>query len=144
MAAPACDASDTSAALAPLLAGQDTEYVEASLQLRHVQMSTPKHTEALASVNAKLVAQGESLPAVKLKDGTTVQTGTVATMLHNIALYNAGQRGQIEDELKLAIPTLVKVGLFELFPVEDWISGNNAGRSYVGQLAKEFFASEQG
>ena len=56
-----------------------------------------------------------------LKDGSQVQTGTVATMLHNIELYNAGQRGQIEEELKIAIPTLVKVGLFDLFEVDEWI-----------------------
>ena len=61
-----------------------------------------------------------------LKDGSQVQTGTVATMLHNIELYNAGQRGQIEEELKIAIPTLVKVGLFDLFEVDEWIKGTNA------------------
>ena len=48
----------------------------------------------------------DALPAVTLKDGSRVQTGTVATMLYNIALYNAGERGAVEEELKMAIPTL--------------------------------------
>jgi len=91
----------------------------------------------LAQVNQKIVAEGEQLPAVKLKDGTTVQTGTVATMLHNVARYNSGERGEIEKELALSVPTLFKVGLFELFPVEDWIAGTNPGRRFVGLVAQE-------
>lgn len=98
-------------------------------------MQTPEHTDKLSSVNAKILASGESLPAIKLKDGSTVQTGTVAAMLHNIALYNAGHRGQVEAELALAIPTLLKVGLFDLFPPTEWVAGNNPGRAFVGQLA---------
>jgi|LakMenEpi03Aug12_release.lakeMendotaPanAssembly.Ray.scaffolds.fasta_scaffold2952076_1 hypothetical protein len=47
-----------------------------------------KNTAALSQLNQKLVAEGESLPALKLKDGSRVQTGTVATMLHNVALLN--------------------------------------------------------
>jgi hypothetical protein len=34
----------------------------------------------LAEINQEILADGESLPSVKLKDGTKVQTGTVATM----------------------------------------------------------------
>ncbi len=94
------------------------------------------HSQALAKINQKLLADGESLPAVALKDGTRVQTGTVATMLHNIALYNSGARGSIEEELKLAVPTLIKVGLFDLFPPEDWIAGTNPGRRIVGEEAQ--------
>ena len=59
-------------------------------------------------------------------------------MLRNVALYNAGQRGQVEDELALAVPTLVKVGLFDLFPPEEWMAGTNAGRALVGQYAKRY------
>ena len=94
-------------------------------------------TSQLAQVNQKILAEGEQLPAVKLKDGTTVQTGTVATMLHNVARYNGGERGEIEKELELAIPTLIKVGLFDLFPAEDWIAGTNPGRRFVGLAAQE-------
>lgn len=99
-----------------------------------------EHTEQLAAVNQKVVSGGEVLPSVHLKDGSKVQTGTVATMLYNINLYNAGERGQVEKELELAVPTLVKVGLFDLFPIEDWIAGNNPGRRFVGECAKAYLA----
>lgn len=98
-----------------------------------------EHTDQLAAVNHKIVSEGQVLPSVQLKDGSKVQTGTVATMLHNINLYNSGERGQVEKELELAIPTLVKVGLFDLFAPEDWINGSNPGRRFVGELAREYF-----
>ncbi|MBB3175834.1 hypothetical protein [Variovorax sp. Sphag1AA] len=98
-------------------------------------------TSQLAQVNQKILAQGEQLPAVKLKDGTTVQTGTVATMLHNVARYNNGERGEVEKELELSVPTLIKVGLFDLFPAEDWIAGANPGRRFVGLAAEKLLAS---
>jgi hypothetical protein len=88
----------------------------------------------------KIFAEGESLPLVQLKDGSKVQTGTVATMLRNIALYNAGERGDVERELEAAIPTVAKVGLFDLFPPEEWIAGSNAGRRLVGMLAARHLA----
>ena len=93
----------------------------------------------LANINKKIIKEGEQLPKVTLKDGSLVQTGTVATMLHNVALYNAGERGAIEDELLQAIPTLVKVGLFDLFSLDEWINGSNPGRSFIGKKAKEYF-----
>ncbi|AWV06354.1 DUF7709 family protein [Marilutibacter maris] len=96
----------------------------------------PTHTADLAGINHKIVADGESLPAVRLKDGSTVQTGTVATMLHNIGLYNAGERGEVERQLELAVPTLIKVGLFELFPPSEWLAGDNPGRRFVGLKAR--------
>lgn len=102
----------------------------------------PENTEQLSEINQKIMAAGESLPAVRLKNGSTVQTGTVATMLVNVALYNDGARGDVERELALAVPTLVKVGLFSLFPPEEWISGTNAGRRFVGQKASEYLARE--
>lgn len=102
----------------------------------------PENTEQLGEINQKIIAPGESLPAVRLKDGSTVQTGTVATMLHNVSLYNAGARGEVERELELAVPTLIKVGLFALFTPEEWINGTNAGRRYVGQKAREYLARE--
>lgn len=98
----------------------------------------------LAQVNQKILAQGEQLPAVKLKDGTTVQTGTVATMLHNVARYNRGERGEVENELALSVPTLIKVGLFDLFPAEDWIAGTNPGRRFVGIAAQKLLAARDG
>ncbi len=94
------------------------------------------HVEALSHINQKITASGASLPSVTLRDGSVVQTGTVAAVLYNIALYNAGERGQVEQELTLAIPTLFKVGLFDLFPPQQWIDGDNPGRSYVGLQAQ--------
>lgn len=99
--------------------------------------------DQLSVINQKVVSDGEVLPQVVLKDGSKVQTGTVATMLHNIDLYNAGQRGQIEEELKIAIPTLIKIGLFDLFDVDEWISGTNAGRTFVGLHAKAYFQQKE-
>lgn len=96
--------------------------------------------QTLVDINRRIVADGEVLPAVQLKDGTRVQTGTVAAMLHNIGLYNAGARGEVEQALRLAVPTLFKVGLFELFPPQEWIAGDNPGRAFVGRLAQEHAA----
>lgn len=101
-------------------------------------MGMQKNTEQLNVINRKILAPGESLPAVELKDGSRVQTGTVAAMLHNVALYNNGARGEIERELELAVPTLIKVGLFELFSPAEWIAGDNPGRRFVGQRAQEY------
>ncbi|MCE1271539.1 MAG: hypothetical protein LWW88_08245 [Acinetobacter sp.] len=103
-------------------------------------MTTIIGTKELAEINQKVVQDGEVLPQVKLKDGSRVQTGTVATMLHNINLYNAGVRGAVEEELILAVPTLFKVGMFDLFSADEWINGTNAGRRFVGEQAKQFLA----
>jgi hypothetical protein len=99
-------------------------------------MSSIQNSNQLSSINQKIIQEGEVLPAVTLKDGTKVQTGTVATMLHNIDFYNQGLRGEVEQELILAIPTLIKVGLFDLFSPDEWISGNNLGRKFVGEKPK--------
>ena len=96
------------------------------------------HVAELGRVNQKITDGAAILPAITLKDGSLVQTGTVATMLYNIALYNAGERGAVEEELKMAIPTLFKVGLFELFPPQQWIEGDNPGRSFVGIHARAY------
>lgn len=64
-----------------------------------------------------------------LKNGGRVQTGMIATVLHNLARYDWG-------ELRLLIPTLMKVGLFNLFSAEEWIAGTNPGRRFVGQAAR--------
>lgn len=105
-------------------------------------MSSIQNSNQLLSINQKIIQEGEVLPAVTLKDGTKVQTGTVATMLHNIDLYNQGLRSEVEQELILAIPTLIKVGLFDLFSPDEWISGDNLGRRFVGEKAKQFLASQ--
>ncbi|MFG6178912.1 hypothetical protein ACGTN6_16880 [Halomonas sp. THAF12] len=99
---------------------------------------SPENTDKLGSINKKILAEGEQLPAVTLKDGSRVQTGTVAAMLRNVALYNAGERGDVEKQLEAAVPTLIKVGLFELFSVDEWIGGSNPGRRFVGECAREY------
>lgn len=101
-------------------------------------MNRIAHTEELSSINRKIVADGETLPAVKLRDGSLVQTGTVATMLVNLAAYNQGERGEVEHQLALAVPTLLKVGLFDLFPPEEWMRGDNPGRRLIGKLARDW------
>lgn len=103
----------------------------------------PDHTARLAEVNRKIVADGEHLPVVRLKDGSNVQTGTVATMLENVRRYNAGARGEVERELELAVPTLIKVGLLDLFEPEEWIRGDNPGRRFVGEKAREYLMQKQ-
>ncbi|MFW1798578.1 hypothetical protein ACG9YX_00810 [Acinetobacter nematophilus] len=105
-------------------------------------MSSIQNLNELSNINQKIIQEGDVLPAVTLKDGSKVQTGTVATMLHNIDLYNQGSRGEVEQELILAIPTLVKVGLFDLFSPDEWISGDNPGRRFVGEKAQQFLASQ--
>ncbi|AQU82639.1 MULTISPECIES: DUF7709 family protein [unclassified Halomonas] len=102
-----------------------------------------KNSDQLAAVNKKIVSEGQMLPSVQLKDGSKVQTGTVAAMLHNINLYNSGERGQVEKELELAVPTLIKVGLFDLFAPDDWIHGSNPGRRFVGEIAKDYLSGER-
>lgn len=103
----------------------------------------PQHTDELSTINRKILAEGESLPAVHLKDGSKVQTGTVAAMLQNVALYNQGERGEVERQLVAAVPTLVKVGLFELFQVDEWIAGDNPGRRFVGEAARDFLEASR-
>jgi hypothetical protein len=64
-------------------------------------------------------------------------------MLHNISLYNKGERGQVEEELRLAIPTLFKVGLFDLFDPKEWVQGNNPGRKFVGEEALKYISANK-
>ena len=103
----------------------------------------PAHTEQLGQINQKILAAGETLPTVQLRDGSTVQTGTVAALLHNVALYNAGARGQVEHEMALAVPTLFKVGLFDLFAPAEWMQGGSPGRRRVGELAQAWLDQQR-
>jgi hypothetical protein len=102
--------------------------------------STPQYSEQLAGINQKILAEGASLPRVQLQDGSMVHTGTVAAMLYNVQRYNQGQRGSVERELELAVPTLFKVGLFELFTPQEWCDASNPGRGFVGECARAWLA----
>lgn len=102
-------------------------------------MKSPSHT--LADINQKILATGEFLPEVTLKDGSRVQTGTVAAMMANIELFNGGE--DVARELEAAVPTLIKVGLFTLFSPEEWLLGNNKGRHFVANKALEYMAAHK-
>ena len=92
--------------------------------------------QQLGNVNNQLVAQGQSFPEVTLKDGSRVQTGTVAALLNNIKRFNAGVK-EAEQDIRVAVPTVAQVGLFDLFPPEEWKSVSNPGRSLVGKLGSD-------
>jgi hypothetical protein len=64
-------------------------------------------------------------------------------LIFNITLYNNGERGQVEEELRLAIPTLFKVGLFDLFDPTEWVQGNNPGRKFVGEEALKYLSENK-
>lgn len=96
------------------------------------------NNKKLSKVNQKILQENQNLPTVTLKDGTSVQTGTVAALLYNIQRYNEGERGKIEEEMRLAIPTLFKIGFFELFPPNEWISKEKFGRNFVGHAAQAY------
>ena len=102
-----------------------------------------EENQRLKAVNQHVVQAGCDLPAVRLRSGQVVQTGTVAAMLANIRRYNAGERGEVEAALRLCVPTLMAIGLFELFPPEAWVGhqdepgrSDNPGRSLVGREAQ--------
>lgn len=69
-------------------------------------------------------------------------------LLVNIRAYNdahaAGDKVKMDTlrmALRAAIPLLTKVGMFELFPPEEWIQGDNEGRKLVGQMYLELMES---
>jgi len=110
---------------------------------------SPDDIEKLSEVNQKLGA----FPIVRLASGQRVPTGTVATLLLNIRTYDGlvAQKGtsrdgaaeierqtaQVADEIKAAVPVLLKLGMFELFSVDEWSAGAHPGRNLVGKFAKE-------
>lgn len=109
---------------------------------------SPAGTEALAAINRSAIAPGETLPVVTLADGTRVQTGTVATLLRTIADYDAAVAAGVEavaletleSRLAAAVPTLLHIGLFGLFPPSEWQAGASAGRRWVGDVAAALLA----
>jgi hypothetical protein len=46
-------------------------------------------------------------------------------------------KADLEQRLTVPIPTLAKVGLFDLFAVDEWIAGRSPGRQLVGRKARE-------
>ena len=43
----------------------------------------------------------------------------------------------LERQIRAALPVLVKVGMFNLFSVEEWEAGKSEGRKMVGRVARE-------
>ncbi|KAI1505263.1 hypothetical protein F5X99DRAFT_276062 [Biscogniauxia marginata] len=102
---------------------------------------------SLAALNS--TTMGVNFPEITLADGTVVQTGTVGALLINIRTYNeahaAGdeaKKTQLEDSFQATLPLLHKVGLFDLFPPEDWLRGSNEGRRAVGRAYLEFLKTQ--
>jgi hypothetical protein len=95
-----------------------------------------KNLKQINSVALKL--HQEDLPEVTLESGERVQTGTVAAFLKNCNLYNTlvseSARSRVAKDIERAIPTLAAIGLFDLFPPEDWASTDNPARDFVGKL----------
>ncbi|KAJ9631211.1 hypothetical protein H2204_008296 [Knufia peltigerae] len=100
--------------------------------------------DRLARVNQKL----GNFPLVKMADGQTVPTGTVATLLFNIRAYDQllkentvddiskkAELEKLEGEIKDPVPLLINLGMFELFSPDEWCAGG-AGRQLVGRTAK--------
>ncbi|WP_441294573.1 DUF7709 family protein [Gilvimarinus gilvus] len=59
-----------------------------------------------------MIQENEILPEVKLKNGNVVQTGPVATMLHNIDLYNKNEKiSDFERKISLKQKVLYNLNL---------------------------------
>eukprot|EP00929_Paragymnodinium_shiwhaense_P014973 TRINITY_DN122987_c0_g1_i1.p1 TRINITY_DN122987_c0_g1~~TRINITY_DN122987_c0_g1_i1.p1 ORF type:complete len:128 (+),score=17.45 TRINITY_DN122987_c0_g1_i1:37-384(+) len=101
----------------------------------------------------------EVLPAITLKDGSKVQTGTAARLVVSIRDYNElsalgdgseatevdTKRRALLDEMQNAIEPLYQVGLLQLFEVEEWIGTNgNPGRAAFGELYKTWLVAKEG
>ncbi len=102
--------------------------------------ATEKATEQypsqdLAAINQKILAAGESLPQVRLSNGELVQTGTFATLIHNIKLYDqqvsTAAAPELARQIIAALPTLAKIGLFELFPAPAWQDPQSPGKRLI-------------
>ena len=107
------------------------------------------NARALSRINNRVLASGQSFAPVTLKDGSTIQTGTVGALLHNIDRYNATQdadeRRQLEADMEAAVPVLLKIGLVgSLFSVNEWTAeGGSEGRRAVGEMARKRLAQQQ-
>lgn len=46
-------------------------------------------------------------------------------------------KSDLEKMMEIPLPTLAKVGMLDLFPVDEWMAARSEGRKYVGRKAKE-------
>lgn len=99
-------------------------------------------TESLQETNNRtLGTSAGTFPVITLPDGRKVPTGTVGALLVNIKAYDEGdkeRRAELEPAIQAAIPTLVNVGMFDLFPPREWTSETSPGRSLVGKFARDY------
>ncbi|KAJ5813980.1 uncharacterized protein N7503_000730 [Penicillium pulvis] len=99
-------------------------------------------TDALQETNNKTLGTAAgTFPVITLPDGRKVPTGTVGALLVNIKAYDEGDetiKAELEPAIQSAIPTLHKVGMFDLFAPEEWTSSRSLGRSLVGRLAHDY------
>lgn len=99
-------------------------------------------TDFLQETNNKALGTAAgTFPVITLPDGRKVPTGTVGALLVNIKAYDGGdetQKAELEPAIRSAIPTLYKVGMFDLFTPDEWTSSRSPGRSLAGRLAQDY------
>jgi hypothetical protein len=123
------------------------DFVRDSSNLSHCAHKATIHqimsNESLQDTNNKtLGTTAGTFPIVTLPDGRRVPTGTVGALLVNIKAYDEGneeRRAELKPAIESAIPTLVKVGMFDLFAPDEWKSESSPGRTLVGKLARNYF-----
>ena len=95
----------------PKLPGLSTE----PLGYEFRAMQGPAKT--LQQVNNQQLSTAQPFPEVTLPDGSRVQPGTFGACLANIRRYNQGERGEVEDAIRLALLKLVSLpyGRLDLF-----------------------------
>ena len=122
----------------------------------------PVNESGVLSINNRLLPPGQAFQVVTLSSGERVPTGTVAAFLFNLKAYDdiyelqaGGSSGSsdlqeaqdslelqakkkdIEDDIRMSLPMLRKLGLFELFGVEEWGAGGaKPGRRFVAEEAR--------
>ncbi|KAI0111734.1 hypothetical protein F4814DRAFT_450409 [Daldinia grandis] len=90
----------------------------------------------LAALNSATL--GAEMPQITLPDRI------YSALLINIRAYNEAhkvdknKKTQLQESMRATLPLLEKVGMFDLFTAEEWISGNNEGRKVVGKMYQEF------
>ncbi|KAK8246093.1 hypothetical protein IWZ00DRAFT_511800 [Phyllosticta capitalensis] len=127
--------------------------VDHEVAAAHAAQTAPIDEPGVLAVNNKLLPPGQSFHVITLSSGERVPTGTVAAFLYNLKAYDetadAAAAGRLEaevaqekmaaiqDEMRLSLPLLRKLGMFELFSVEEWGSGTaKAGRRFVAKEAR--------
>lgn len=107
-------------------------------------MSASQEIQDLAKTNQKILSSDSSFPIVTLVSGQRVPTGTVATLLYNIRLYDRivaengseEEKEQLSKEIESAVPILGNLGFFDLFSTDEWAAGKSKGRILVGVEGK--------